>query len=833
MVSAARGREAGAPVSQQQSRGPRAPGGGTGRPPGTDRRAPQEDRHGAGATPAEHPGPDRMWRAGRHSSGGGPTLHIARMVSGWPGAVVLLVGVAVVGSLALAGILDPVVVDRGPALWVVVGMAGVGVAVSLATRPARWWCSTALVLAAVVAVVVTAVWAWIRASGLTGGTPYPASFLVLSALALFALGAAVTGLRHGGFALRTTRVLAGPAAVLAVFLVIDSFYGYWPTVGTLLGHPLPGQVSKRKLAADIHNGRGLPPSGEFGPVLIPGRSVGFRPSDSYVWLPPDFNRVDHANLPVIVTLTGIPGRAVDWARAGGAVGASAAWARRHGGQAPVVVMVDENGLPNHDTECLDSRQGPAFRYLTQAVPAWIVRVLGIREEPQRWGLAGFSEGGTCTLVLALKDHGLFGRFMDISGDAAPDFGTNGRLTLPVLFDGSVARQRAWNPRLLMARHRYPHLEGWFAAGLQDKGHHLIEPILARDAALAGIDVHTWWARGHHTWTFARQAFKHLYPAFAGSLEAGSRSPRRYGPVQARTVAHVSGSVPAPAPAPGDVSTPAQGSRLPRPGTIGAVTIPGAAVGFDAASAYLWLPPDYRSVPRASVPVIVTLTGIPGRALNWAHVGGVLATSDSWARSHHGRAPAVLMLQENGAAQHDTECLNSREGQAFSYLTRVVPAWITARLGIPHDPRRWGLVGFSEGGTCSLLLALTAHALWGRFMDISGDAAPDYGTSAAEGLRVLYGGNVAAERAHTPRLLMRTHRYPQLEAWFAAGLEDKGHHLIEPILARDAVWAGIRVHTWWVPGRHTWVFARRAFEHFYPSFVRALYGPSSAPSRPPG
>ncbi len=111
--------------------------------------------------------------------------------------------------------------------------------------------------------------------------------------------------------------------------------------------------------------------------------------------------------------------------------------------------------------------------------------------------------------------------MGISGDAAPDFGTSGRLTLPVLYGGNRAQMRAHDPRVLMRLHRYPSLEGWCAVGLQDRGNHLIELILARDAALAGIRVHTFWAPGHRTWVFARVAFLHMYPSFAKALTTGA------------------------------------------------------------------------------------------------------------------------------------------------------------------------------------------------------------------------------------------------------------------------------------------------------------------------
>ncbi len=133
--------------------------------------------------------------------------------------------------------------------------------------------------------------------------------------------------------------------------------------------------------AGLHGRAPVSAAGEFGPVFIPGASVGFEASMSYLWIPPDFNRVPHADIPVIVTLTGLPGRAQDWAVAGGAVAASTAWARSHGGSAPVVLMVDEHGLANHDTECLNSREGHAFSYLTEVVPWYLVDRLGIRYDP--------------------------------------------------------------------------------------------------------------------------------------------------------------------------------------------------------------------------------------------------------------------------------------------------------------------------------------------------------------------------------------------------------------------------------------------------------------------
>ena len=458
----------------------------------------------------------RRWAA---SSRHGPPRR-AVPAAGWPGSAALLLAVGLVGALAFGGLLDAVVIDRGAALWAVVAVAAVASLVGLATRPAGWWRHQAPWIALGSTVVVVVAWVWLRASGLTGDSPYPDRFVVYAWVALFVLGAGLSGLRSGPHTLRTARVLSGPALVLAVFLVINSFYGYWPTLGALLGHPLPGQVGARRFRADLARDRLRSAAGELGPVSIPGTAVGFHAAPAYLWLPPAWDRLPHAGFPIIVTLTGIPGRALDWAVAGGAVAASRTWARAHDGIAPPVLMLNENGSPVRDTECVNSREGRAWSYLTQVVPRFVTRVLGIPHVPDRWGVVGFSEGGTCSLLLAVKGHDVFGTFVDIAGDAAPDFGPGGRLALPVLFDGNRAEQGAWNPRLLMLHHRYPYLEGWFATGLQDRGHHLLEPRLAAEAARAGIEVHHYWASGHHTWVFARKAFEHIYPSFVRSLLAG-------------------------------------------------------------------------------------------------------------------------------------------------------------------------------------------------------------------------------------------------------------------------------------------------------------------------
>jgi S-formylglutathione hydrolase FrmB len=473
--------------------------------------------------------------------------------------------VALVISVAVfAGWFDSLNVLHGAALWVPVGVASACLLASIAGRSARWWRSWGAGLVAAATIVVLVARWWIRHSGLVLDK-YPTRFVFFVWFAVAAVGIAVTGWWSGPVALRAVRVLAAPASVLAAFLLINSYYGYWPTVATLLNKPVAGQVSKQAFArflrptqiparatprqlAAAHPaaGSGVAPSpttafparaaptlprtavpqvvaGHYGPVDIPGTAVGFPAAQAYVWLPPDFASVPHANLSVMVMLPGWPGNVQDWTRAGGVTDTANTWARAHGGHAPVMVFIDENGAAGHDTECVNSIEGRAESYLVTSVPLFLTQTLGVTPDPSRWALVGYSEGGTCAITLALRHPDLYGRFVDIAGDAAPNYWGGPAATLRTLYDGSMTAEELNTPGWLLQRHRYPGMVGWLATSNSDP---LRTPNaqLAVQSARAGVEVQTFNSPGGHTWTYARQAFARIYPGLIGELSAAGAVP---------------------------------------------------------------------------------------------------------------------------------------------------------------------------------------------------------------------------------------------------------------------------------------------------------------------
>jgi enterochelin esterase-like enzyme len=456
-------------------------------------------------------------------------------MSGWPG-VAALGAVAVVAAIVVwSGAVDQVSVVAGGLVRMVAVIAGAGVVIGVAGRSRRWWATWGVGIAVADTVVIATAHWWILNSGLVN-EHYPPTILLWVWFGLWASGVALTGWWSGGPAVRVARALAAPVALIAAFLLINAHYGYWPTTGVLLGRPVTGQVSAAKVYQEIrfrptadgflYRGadESLPRNGLYGPIPVPATPVYFDATKAWVWLPPAYFRGPSLQFPVLLMLTGIPGDVQDWVKAGQVIPLADAWARAHGGVAPVMIFVDENGRGDRDTECVNGPQGAAASYLTRDVPDWVNDHLGIRPNWRSWGVVGFSEGGTCAVGLAIEHPELFGTFVDVAGDAAPNYGGPAE-TLRYLYDGDQLAARSFEPEVILATHRYRHLQGWFAAGRGDRHGMNVARELAASAGRAGVEVHTYEATGGHTWTFARLSFAKIYPRLVtavSNLPGGGR-----------------------------------------------------------------------------------------------------------------------------------------------------------------------------------------------------------------------------------------------------------------------------------------------------------------------
>ncbi|WP_433088207.1 alpha/beta hydrolase [Dactylosporangium sp. CA-052675] len=442
-------------------------------------------------------------------------------------------------ALAAAGALDPVpLLDRPIAAGLeTAGLLCLGfVWVRPGDRRTR---RSALLLALGVAAAVGVLALALRATG-TVTDAYPPSFAVWIGAAFAAIAGCPPALgrragrgdgrgdgrgagRGGARWRRAAAVAAVPLTAVGALMLIDQEYGIWPTAGDMLGHDgtLRGADARRALDGDP--AARSPVGGTLMMLDAPATVSHFPHRPGAVYLPPAYYGPHRADLPVLVMLVGTPGTPINWLKAGGGEATDDAYAAAHGGEAPVLVVADQNGSATGDTECVDGPRGNAETYLATDVPAFITGTLGLRHDASRWGIVGFSEGGTCALDLVLGHPGVYRHAVDLGGDARPNLGSPEH-SLVALYGGRAAAPAAHDPALLLAHHTYPGITLWFAAGQDDPRCAEVSRQLAALATRAGIPTHQFIGAGGHNWQFASAALRGLLAPLSAQMGLPGPSP---------------------------------------------------------------------------------------------------------------------------------------------------------------------------------------------------------------------------------------------------------------------------------------------------------------------
>jgi S-formylglutathione hydrolase FrmB len=319
---------------------------------------------------------------------------------------------------------------------------------------------------------------------LTQWWPVGAVLLVVGVLTVLVAGRVVRR--------RVPRTLLGLLAVVALLasagVGINAYFGYFRTLREALGGAPAGETTLARVRARAGARKG---HGTVVPLTIPGTTSGFAARQAQVYLPPAWSAPHQGALPVVMLLHGTPGDPADWVEGGRAQATADAWATQHGGVAPVLVMPDINGSMTGDTECVDSPLGNVETYLTVDVPATVRSTLGTVAPGPGWAVAGLSEGGSCSIMLALRHPDLFATFGDFGGLAGPRIGeTNDDTasTVAQLFGGSAQQFAAHEPADLLSTTRFPRTGGWFEVGALDAEPLAAAQRLAPLAAAAGIDT---------------------------------------------------------------------------------------------------------------------------------------------------------------------------------------------------------------------------------------------------------------------------------------------------------------------------------------------------------
>ncbi|MFI9202431.1 alpha/beta hydrolase [Streptomyces sp. NPDC053048] len=258
--------------------------------------------------------------------------------------------------------------------------------------------------------------------------------------------------------------------------------------------------------------------------------------------------------------------------------------------------------------------------------------------------------------------------------------------------------------------------------------------------------------------------------------------------------------------------------LPAKGTLSRSSIPGTRSGFDARSAYVYLPPAYRTTPRPLLPVIVLMAGQPGSPDDWINSGRLVEMMNTFAAGHRGLAPVVVVVDPLGSQFANTLCMDSRLGDVQTYLAQDVPDWIRSHLQVATARTAWTVSGISFGGTCSIQLGVNAPQVYGVVNDISGQEAPTLG-SREKTIDKAFGGDAAAFEKVNPLDVMARQRFPDTKAAFVAGSEDSTYRPQQRRVYEAAVRAGMRAEWVLLPGGHSWQVWRPGLERQLPWISR--------------
>ncbi len=290
-------------------------------------------------------------------------------------------------------------------------------------------------------------------------------------------------------------VISGAAAVLVIVgcaVGVNAYYGQYPTVRSAIGLPPHDEVSFAQAANQTSS------TGQVARVEIPGTTSGFHARRGLVYVPPAYQASDQRPLPVLVLLAGQPGNPRDLFAGGRMAEVLDAYARRHGGRAPVVVAPDDLGATMANPLCLDSRLGRVATYLARDVPDWIRRHLRVDPDPARWAIGGYSHGGTCALQLAVGYPTVYPTFVDVSGQREPTLGSRDK-TVRAAFGGDEAAFRRVNPLDVLKHRRFPQVFGVLVAGAEDRDYLPQQRAVRAACGSAGMTVVWVELPGGHNW----------------------------------------------------------------------------------------------------------------------------------------------------------------------------------------------------------------------------------------------------------------------------------------------------------------------------------------------
>lgn len=263
--------------------------------------------------------------------------------------------------------------------------------------------------------------------------------------------------------------------------------------------------------------------------------------------------------------------------------------------------------------------------------------------------------------------------------------------------------------------------------------------------------------------------------------------------------------------------------MPSKGETISVKIPGTVSHFRARKAVVWLPPAAQVADPPRLPVIVALSGQPGQPADMFQTGDLGSFLDRYAAAHHGLAPIVVSPDQLAAPNRNPMCVDSRRlGRSSTYVMTDTVHWIEHHLPVATGPGAWGILGFSQGATCTMQFSTEHPDVFGTALAISSELAPVTG-NAHTSTELAFGGSTAAYRAAAPVAIMAAHgQYHDHLTVFGYGSMDAPYRASTETLHAAAVRAGMQTQVIVSPGSaHDWNTVRYVLAHGLPVVLAHL------------
>ena len=235
-------------------------------------------------------------------------------------------------------------------------------------------------------------------------------------------------------------------------------------------------------------------------------------------------------------------------------------------------------------------------------------------------------------------------------------------------------------------------------------------------------------------------------------------------------------------------------------------------GFTAREARIYLPPAYFADPQPQLPVLVLLAGQPGTPQDWLTAGKLVHIMDRFAGDHRGLAPVVVVPDATGSQFGDPLCLDSRRGNADTYLAKDVPAWVKTHLIVDPDPQSWA-INHAYGGTARCNSPdRSRRAL--HLLDIWALRTP---ASCRWPRTRVANVSVGGGEGHWSGLTTgsRTRRYGGSAAAIVVGAGDRDTNSDAHVVYAATRAAGMTSHYIELPGSHDWRLFSAALAHELP------------------